>query len=99
MTKQELNEKIKVQQEIISKAKAEINSFVKEYIKSLPIKVGDKCKDSNGKVCWIASIEPRLSSYFSFSLLDVRVNYAKKDGTRSNRPQNPYCDVEELIKI
>lgn len=97
MTKQELNEKVKVQQEIISKAKAEINSFVKEYIKSLPIKVDDKCKDSNGKVCWIASIEPRLSSYFD--LVDVRVNYAKKDGTRSNRPQIPYCDVEELIKI
>lgn len=97
MTKQELNEKVKVQQEIISKAKADINSFVKEYIKSLPIKVDDKCKDSNGKVCWIASIEPRLSSYFG--LVDVRVNYAKKDGTRSNRPQSPYCDVEELIKI
>lgn len=97
MTKQELNEKVKVQQEIISKAKAEINSFVKEYIKSLPIKVDDKCKDSNGKVCWIASIEPRLSSYFD--LVDVRVNYAKKDGTRSNRPQSPYCDVEKLIKI
>lgn len=97
MTKQELNKKVKVQQEIIFKAKAEINSFVKEYIKSLPIKVDDKCKDSNGKVCWIASIEPRLSSYFD--LVDVRVNYAKKDGTRSNRPQIPYCDVEELIKI
>lgn len=98
MTKQELNEKVKVQQEIISKANAEINSFVKEYIKSLTIKVDDKCKDSNGKVCWIASIEPtRLSSYFG--LVDVRVNYAKKDGTRSNRPQSPYCDVEELIKI
>lgn len=98
MTKQELNEKVKAQQEIISKAKDEINSFVKEYIKSLPIKVDDKCKDSNGKVCWIASIEPtRLSSYFG--LVDVRVNYAKKDGTRSNRPQSPYCDVEELIKI
>ena len=97
MTKQELNEKVKVQQEIISKAKDEINSFVKEYIKSLPIKVDDKCKDSNGKVCWIASIETRLSSYFS--LVDVRVNYAKKDGTRSNRSQIIYCDVEELIKI
>ena len=97
MTKPELNEKVKVQQEIISKAKDEINSFVKEYIKSLPIKVDDKCKDSNGKVCWIASIEPRLSSYFS--LVDVRVNYAKKDGTRSNRSQIIYCDVEELIKI
>lgn len=97
MTKQELNEKVKVQQEIISKANAEINSFIKEYIKSLPIKVDDKCKDSNGKVCWIASIEPRLSSYFG--LVDVRVNYAKKDGTRSNRSQSPYCNVEELIKI
>lgn len=97
MTKQELNEKVKVQQEIISKAKAEINSFVKEYIKSLPIKVNDKCKDSNGKVCWIASIEPRSSYCFGF--VDVRVNYAKKDGTRSNRPQSPYCNVEELIKI
>lgn len=97
MTKQELNEKVKVQQEIISKAKDDINSFVKEYIKSLPIKVDDKCKDSNGKVCWIASIEPSLSYCFGF--VDVRVNYAKKDGTRSNRPQSPYCDVEELIKI
>ena len=97
MTKQELNEKVKVQQEIISKAKAEINSFVKEYIKSLPIKVDDKCKDSNGKVCWIASIEPGLWSYFN--PVDVRVNYAKKDGTRSNRTQNLYCDLKELIKI
>ena len=98
MTKQELNEKVKIQQEIISKAKAEINSFVKEYINSLPIKVDDKCKDSNGKVCWIDSIEPtRLSSYFG--LVDVRVNYAKKDGTRSNRTQNLYCDLNELIKI
>ena len=97
MTKQELNEKVKVQQEIISKAKAEINSFVKEYINSLPIKVDDKCKDSNGKVCWIASIEPRSSSYFGF--VDVRVNYAKKDGTRSNRTQNLYCSIKELIKI
>lgn len=97
MTKQELNEKVKVQQEIISKAKAEINSFVKEYIKSLPIKVNDKCKDSNGKVCWIASIEPSLSYCFGF--VDVRVNYAKKDGTRSNRTQNLYCSIKELIKI
>lgn len=46
----------------------------------------------------LLGIEPTiLSSYFG--LVDVRVNYAKKDGTRSNRPQNPYCDVEELIKI
>lgn len=49
MTKQELNEKVKVQQEIISKAKDDINSFVKEYIKSLPIKVDDKCNDYDGK--------------------------------------------------
>ena len=96
MTKQELNEKVHVQLEIISKAKAEINSVVTEYIESLPIKVDDKCKDSNGKVCWIASIEPRISV---FGYVDVRVNYAKKDGTRSNRSQSPYCKVEELTKI
>ena len=54
--------------------------FIEEY----PLQVNDKCVDSDGKVCWISKIRFYDSSathpYFM-------VNYAKKDGTRSNCEQ------------
>ena len=68
MTKEELKAKVAKQQSVINDANNQICSDVKEYIESLPYKVGDKVSCS------------RYSG-----MIEVRINPAKKDGTRSNR--------------
>lgn len=85
MTKEELKAKVAKQQSIIDNANNQICSDVKEYIESLPYKVGDKVSCSRCDVCWISSIIP-MKVYKGYSgEIDVRINPAKKDGTRSNR--------------
>ena len=85
MTKEELKAKVAKQQSIINDANNQICSDVNEYIESLPYKVGDKVSCSRCNVCWIASIIPeRFCSRYNGEI-EVRVNPAKKDGTRSNR--------------
>ena len=85
MTKEELKVKVAKQQSIINDANNQICSDVNEYIESLPYKVGDKVSCSRCNVCWIASIIPeRFCSRYNGEI-EVRVNPAKKDGTRSNR--------------
>ena len=85
MTKEELKAKVAKQQSIINDANNQICSDVNEYIESLPYKVGDKVSCSRCNVCWIASIIPeRVRSGYNGEI-EVRVNPAKKDGTRSNR--------------
>lgn len=81
MTKEELKVKIDKQLSIINDANDEICSYVNDYIESLPYKVGDKVSCSRCDVCWISSIRPNGSTGF----VEIRVNPAKKDGTRSNR--------------
>lgn len=56
-----------------------------DYIESLPYKVGDKVSCSRCDVCWIASIVPERGYKGYTGEIDVRINPAKKDGTRSNR--------------
>ena len=85
MTKEELKEKVAKQQSIINDANNQIYSDVKEYIESLPYKVGDKVSCSRCDVCWIASIVPERCCSGYTGRIDVRINPAKKDGTRSNR--------------
>ena len=85
MTKQELQVKVAEQQSIINDANNQICSDVKEYIESLPYKVGDKVSCSRCDVCWIASIVPERGYIGYNGKIDVRINHAKKDGTRSNR--------------
>ena len=85
MTKQELQVKVAEQQSIINDANNQICSDVKEYIESLPYKVGDKVSCSRCDVCWIASIVPERVYKCYTGEIDVRINPAKKDGTRSNR--------------
>lgn len=58
MTKEELKVKVAKQQSIINDANNQICSDVKEYIESLPYKVGDKVSCSRCNVCWIKSIVP-----------------------------------------
>lgn len=83
MTKEELEAKVSIQKDIISKAKSQIYKDVTEYIKGLPYKVDDKISCIRCDVCWISSITPNISGVPS--LVEIRVNPAKKDGTRSNR--------------
>ena len=85
MTKEELKAKVAKQQSVINDANNQICSDVKEYIESLPYKVGDKVSCSRCDVCWIASIVPERGYKCYTGEIDVRINPAKKDGTRSNR--------------
>lgn len=85
MTKEELKVKVAKQQSIIEDANNQIYSDVKEYIKSLPYKVGDKVSCSRCDVCWIKSIVPEHCRSSYNGEIEVRINPAKKDGTRSNR--------------
>lgn len=100
MTKEELKAKVAKQQSIINDANDEIYSCVNDYIESLPYKVGDKVNCSRCDVCWIASIVPE-KYYNSFTgNIKVRVNPAKKDGTRSNREFILYYgEIDSIKKI
>lgn len=85
MTKEELKVKVAKQLSIINNANDEICSYVNDYIESLPYKVGDKVSCSKCDVCWIVSIAPERSYHCYTGEIVVRINPAKKDGTRSNR--------------
>lgn len=85
MTKEELKAKVAKQQSIINDANDEICSCVNDYIESLPYKVGDKVSCRSFDVCWIASIVPAKYRNRFNGDIEVRINPAKKDGTRSNR--------------
>lgn len=85
MTKDELKAKVAKQQSIINDANDEICSYVNDYIESLPYKVHDKVSCSRCDVCWITRIVPAQSRRGYTGEIEVRINPAKKDGTRSNR--------------
>ena len=85
MTKEELEVKVSKQKSIIDDANNQICSDVKEYIESLPYKVGDKVSCSRCDVCWIASIVPERNYARYSGMIEVRINPAKKDGNRSKR--------------
>lgn len=85
MTKEELEAKVTKKQNLINAINDEILSYVTEYIEGLPYKVGDKVSCSRCDVCWITSIVPKRYYSGYNGEIDVRINPAKKDGTRSNR--------------
>lgn len=85
MTKEELNVRVNNLLGIINAANDEIRSRVNDYIESLPYKVGDKVSCSRCNVCWIKSIVPERSWTRYSGEIEVRINPAKKDGTRSSR--------------
>lgn len=85
MTKEELEAKVTKKQNLINAINDEILSYVTEYIKGLPYKIGDKVSCSRCDVCWIESIIPeQYNSYYTGDIV-IGINPAKKDGTRSNR--------------
>ena len=85
MTKEELEAKVTKKQNLINAINDEILSYVTEYIEGLPYKVGDKVSCSRCDVCWIKSIVPGKSYRGYTGEIEVRIDPAKKDGTRSNR--------------
>lgn len=85
MTKEELKVKVDKQLSIINDANDEICSYVNDYIESLQYKVGDKVSCSRCDICWITSIVPKKGYSGYTGEIEVRINPAKKDGTRSNR--------------
>lgn len=56
-------------------------------------KAQDKVSCSRCNVCWIASIIPEQSRRGYTGEIEVRINPAKKDGTRSNR-EFVLCSME-----
>lgn len=100
MTKEELKAKFAKQQSIINNANNEIYSCVNDYIESLPYKEGDKVSCSRCDVCWVASIVPEKYRNLFTGYIEVRVNPAKKDGTRSNREfVLSYGEIDSIKKI
>lgn len=100
MTKEELEAKVAKQLSIINDANDKICSCVNDYIESLPYKVGDKVSCSRCDVCWITSIVPKRYYSGYNGEIDVRINPAKKDGTRSNREFVLCCmEVDSIKKI
>ena len=98
MTKEELKAKVAKQQSIINDANEEICSYVNDYIESLPYKVGDKISCSRCDICWITSIVPKKGYSGYTGEIEVRINPAKKDGTRSNREFVLWSMVIDSIK-
>ena len=98
MTKEELKAKVAKQLSIINDANDEICSYVNDYIESLPYKVGDKVSCSRCDVCWITSIVPKRCYSGYDGEIEVRINPAKKDGTRSNREFVLWSMVIDSIK-
>lgn len=105
MTKEEIKAKVAKQQSIIDDAYNQIFSDMKEYIESLPYKVGDKVRHNRFHVCWIASIIPQrirtINSGMRYSgMIELIINPAKKDGTRSKREYLIYSwEVDSIEKI
>lgn len=85
MTKEELEAKVQIQKDIISKAKSQICKDVEKYIESLPYKVDDKISCIRCDVCWITSIVPNRGYGGYNGEIEVKINPAKKNGTRSCR--------------
>lgn len=98
MTKEELEAKVTEQKSIIEHAQNQICSDVKEYIESLPYKVDDKVSCRRCDVCWVTSIVPEKFNNRFTGGIEVRVNPAKKDGTRSNREFVLYYGEKDSIK-
>lgn len=100
MTKEELKVKVAKQQSIINDANDEICSYVMQYIETLPYKVGDKVSCHRCDVCWISSIIPEKYNNRFTGDIEVRVNPAKKDGTRSIREFVLWsCEIDSIKKI
>lgn len=67
----------------------EMKQLQEDYIKALPVKIGDKIIDEDGRVGWLSRIVPyhSPSERFMRATLNLTLFFhiEKKDGTRDNR--------------
>lgn len=67
----------------------EMKQLQEDYIKALPVKIGDKIIDEDGRVGWLSRIDAYRSPSESFMRatlgLQLFFHMEKKDGTRDNR--------------
>ena len=67
----------------------EMKQFQEDYIKALPVKIGDKIMDEDGRVGWLSKIVPYRSPSERFMRatlsLTLFFHMEKKDGTYDNR--------------
>ena len=67
----------------------EMKQFQEDYIKALPVKIGDKIMDENGHVGWLFKIVPYRSPSERFMCatlsLTLFFHMEKEDGTYDNR--------------
>ena len=67
----------------------EMKQLQEDYIKALPVKIGDKIMDEDGRVGWISRIVPYRSPSERFMRATLRLtiffHIEKKDGTCDNR--------------
>lgn len=67
----------------------EMNQLQEDYIKALPVKIGDKIIDEDGRVGWLSGIVPYRSPSERFMCatlsLTLFFHMEKKDGTYDNR--------------
>ena len=67
----------------------EMKQLQEDCIKALPVKIGDKIVDEDGRVGWLSRIVPYHSPSEKFMRATLRLtlffHMEKKDGTRDNR--------------
>lgn len=67
----------------------EMEQFQEDYIKALPVKIGDKIMDEDGRIGWLSRIvlyrSPSKSFMKSTLSLNLFFRMEKKDGTCDNR--------------
>lgn len=93
MTKEEFEKRMSALNEKRFAITQEMVQLQNEYISSYPIKIGDKCTDEQGKICWVCDMRFWEASSTRMRIL---VNPAKKDGTRSKREEYPYGKVTKI---
>ena len=67
----------------------EMDQLQGDYIKALPVKIGDKIIDEDGRVGWLSRIDAYRSPSERFMRATLRLtlffHMEKEDGTRDNR--------------
>lgn len=93
MTKKEFEKRMSALKQKQNAIKQEMVQSQNEYISSYPIKIGDKCTDEQGNICWVCGM-----SFWdtSSTWLRIFVNPAKNDGTRSKRREFVYGRITKI---
>ena len=93
MTKEDFRKRMSALNEKRTAIMQEMVQLQNEYISSYPVRIGDKCIDEQGKICWVCDMRFWEASSTRIRIL---VNPAKKDGTRSRREKYAYGEITKI---